>query len=207
MNKKTLYILEKNFLSKYIDGFYTEELKKISKKHNISKLGQYAKEVLIQENLEKGLWIIDDIVKLITKSSMVSVFEKVRFKEDVKALSDEEKSMLIYGIKEWIHGDEEEGFNTLVFLLEPYKLAKWTIITAFRVYYYLDYDVLIKPTTVKKVIQILELEDIEYTSKLNYYFYYRYREYINEMKELVDKRLSPNNPAFSGFLMMAIDEL
>lgn len=205
MNNKTLYMLEDKFVSVYVDGFQSEELKKIGKKHNIGKLVEYTREVCSFNNLERGLMVLPNVVKIVTKSSMVSVFEKMRFRDDFKGFQEEEKAMFLYGLTEWLHGDEKTGFETLVSLLKPYKLAKWTIITAFKTYFNPEFDVFIKPTTVKKIIRVLELDDMKYTPTPNYAFYKQYRTYLNEMKTLVDKRLSPNNPAFSGFLMMAME--
>lgn len=205
MNVEKLLTLENEFLSVHPEGFASPDMQKMGKKHNVNKLSQFVKETCSKESLSKGLIAIPDIVKIITKSSMVSVFEKMRFRDLIKELAEEEKQLLVRAIYENIHGDEEAGLNELVYLLKPYKLAKWTIISAFRAYYYLDSDVFMKPTTIKKIINFLELSGLNYMATPNYYFYFVYRNYINEMKELVSKSLSPNNPAFSGFLMISID--
>jgi hypothetical protein len=205
INIEKLKTLENEFLSIYPEGFASKDMIKLGKKHNVGKVSEYVIETCKNENLNLGLDIIPDLVKIVTKSSMVSVFEKMRFRDLIRELSEEEKLLLVNAIQENIYGDEEAGFNELVFLLKPYKLAKWTIISAFRAYYYLEFDVFMKPTTIKKIVSFLEIYDIKYTPTPNYYFYTKYRDYINEMKNAVSKSLSPNNPAFSGFLMMAID--
>lgn len=201
MNQQVLRRLELQFLSQYPEGFDSPEMKEISKKHNIYKLEQFAHEHLSKEQFVRGYGIIDNITKLVSKSSMVSVFEKMRFRDLVREMDDTEKMMIVDAVYQLLHEDEEGGFVQLCSILEPYKLAKWPIITVFRIYYYLQNDVLIKPTTVKNVIKTLELSDIVYQSKPSYDFYCKYRDYINEMKLLVEPSLSPNNPAFSGFLM------
>lgn len=205
MNLDKLKTLENEFLGIYPEGFASEDMIRAGKKHNVGKVSQYVKDTCSKENLSRGLEIVPEIVKIITKSSMVSVFEKMRFRDLVKAFSEEEKLLLINAISENIYGDEEAGFNELVYLLKPYKLAKWTIISCFRAYYNLDYDVFMKPTTVKKIVNFFELEGITYNATPNFYFYFVYRDYINKMKQEVDKNLRPSNPAFSGFLMMSID--
>jgi len=204
MNNNKLKALESSFLNQYPQGFDTEEMVKIGKKHNVKKLQEYVHTVLSKDNMKKGLKVFDEIMKIVTKSSMVSVFEKVKFRDLVREFDNNEKHHLLSAIYENIHGDEQLGFDMLVGALLPYKLAKWPLITVFRAYYNLDYDVFVKPTTVKKVIKFLEIDDIEYTSKPNFDFYSRYRKYINDMKQEVSKSLSPNNPAFSGFLMITI---
>ncbi|XMB66005.1 hypothetical protein RI065_06775 [Mycoplasmatota bacterium zrk1] len=205
MNLTRLKNLERDFLEVHPEGFDSEEMKKISKKHNLGKNIEFVHKVCSKEHLDQGINIIEDIIKIVTKSSMVSVFEKVKFRDLVREFNDFDQQLLVDSLYENIYGDEEKGFDMLVKLLSPYKLAKWPIITVFRAYYNSNYDVFMKPSTVKKVISYLELDDIKYNSKPDFQLYNRYREYINILKGQVDKRLSPDNPAFSGFLMLTIN--
>ena len=66
----------------------------------------------------------------------------------------------------------------------------------------------VKPTTTKNVIRQFEVADLVYKPQPTWQFYADYRDLIAEMKELVDPSLSPNNAAFTGFLMMttAVDQ-
>ena len=205
MNKQKLKELESIFQYLYPNMFENEDLKIISKKHNMQRHLKNAQIVLAKENF-KNKDSIDDIVKIVTRSSLVSVFEKMRFRDLIKEFDLSEKETLKIGVYELVHGDEEYGFNMLVSLLAPFKLAKWPIITIFNVYYKPTYDVFMKPTVVKKVIRALELDDLQYTPRPNFELYRKYRDYLNEMKTLVDPGLSPNNPAFSGFLMITIQD-
>ena len=204
MNINKLIRLESEFLHQYPNGFKSEEMVKVKKKHNLNKVTEYLKKVCSKENMKLGLSVYDDVIKVVSKSSMVSVFEKMKFRDLAKELDNLDKHFLKDSIYELIHGDEENGFNMMISLLAPYKLAKWPIITVWRAYWNIEYDVFVKPTTVKKIINYLELEDIKYTPKVNYDFYKKYRVYINELKKNVIPSLKPNNPAFSGFLMMTI---
>ncbi len=205
MKINKLKVLESKFFAIYPGGFEDEELKKMLKKHNFNKVSLFVKEVCREESLKRGIDAIDDVMRVVSKSSMVSVFEKMRFRDLIREFDLTEKTLVVAAINELVNGDEEEGFTELYNLLAPYKLAKWPILTVFRAYCYPDYDVLVKPTTVKKIIKYLELEDVEYSPKASYKFYHKYREYINLLKPHVDSRLSPSNPAFSGFMMMTID--
>ncbi len=135
---------------------------------------------------------------------MVSVFEKMRFRDLAHEFSSYEKMEFVDGVFELLYGNEKKGFYMLISLLKPYKLAKWPIISVFRAYKNPKRDVFMKPTTVKKILKHLDIDDIKYESLPNYAFYKKYRTYINKMKKEVDKSLSPNNPAFSGFLMVTI---
>ena len=118
-------------------------------------------------------------------------------------MNSDEQQVLVTGLGELLHGDEEKGFNLLVELLAQYKLAKWTLITVFRCYYYPQTDLLYKPTTVKNVIKTYEL-NLMYKPRPTYEFFTKYRQAINSMKQQVHPSLAPNNAAFSGFLMMTM---
>lgn len=205
MNIKRLKQSEARFFSTYKQGFNDEELKKVGKKHNIQKHVDNIHNLCSKESFKQGLNIYEELTKIVLKSSLVSVFEKVKFRDLVKEFDLTERKLFIEAIYELIHGDEQYGFEAMVNLLLPYKLAKWPIITIFRAYYFPHDDIFIKPTTVKNVIKTFELEDIKYTPKVNYDFYQKYRIYFNEMKKHVDPNLAPNNPAFSGFLMITMD--
>ncbi len=204
MNIDKLKKLESDFLLHYPQGFESEEMINTKKKHNLLKISNYLKKVCSKDNMKLGLSVYDDIMKVISRSSMVSIYEKMDFRDLVKELDDIEKHFLLDSIYELIHGDEELGFNMMISLLEPYKLAKWPILTVWRAYWNLDYDVVVKPTTVKKIIKHLELENVKYTPKANYEFYNSYRIHINKAKNHVIPSLRPNNLTFTGFLMMML---
>lgn len=205
MNKQKLKEIEHEFLLQYPDGFETPELKEMGKKHKLDKQITYIHKVCSREYLNQGLSIFYDVMKVVTNSSMVSVFEKVKFRDFTKEIDDHEKHELLGSIFELIHGNEEEGFGRLVSLLSFYKLAKWPLISVWLAYYDVNYQVFIKPTTVKKIIKHLEPKEITYSSKPTYEFYSKYREFINALKKQVDDRLKVNNPAFSAIFMMTIN--
>lgn len=206
MNVKTLRVAEEKFMMMYPGGFDNPEMVEIGKKHKVDKISAQVQEDFIVENFKDIEEMSEKIIKLVTRSSMVSLFEKPKFRDHVRSLSMEDKTLLVEAIKELMHGDEEKGFNQLTTMLKPYKLAKWTLVSVFLAYYRPTYDVFLKPTTVKGVINTFELEGLKYSPTPTYEFYVKYREAINEMKTKVDESLSPNNPAFSGFLMMVMEK-
>jgi len=148
--------------------------------------------------------IIDSMNKIISRSSMVSVFEKPKFRDFAKAMKDEEKAFLANGLKEFLHGNQELGFDQMKDLLTEYKLAKWTLLTICPVYYNPGFEVFIKPTTVKNIISYFEIQDLVYSPKPSYSFYEKYRKELNAMKSLADPKLRIDNAAYSGFLMMSM---
>lgn len=203
MNIEKLKKLESDFLGRHPEGFKSQEFKKTMKKHNVDKLTTYVNEVLTEEFLNKGYRVYKEVAKVVLSSSLVSVFEKMRFRDLSADLTNAEKSRFVKGVKELLYGHEKSGFYMVYTLLKEHRLAKWPILTIYRVYANPKKDVLVKPTVVKKVIAHLDL-DFKYDSDPSYTLYRKYRTAINKMKKEVDVSLRPNNLAFTGFLMMAI---
>lgn len=203
MNIEKLKKLESDFLGRHPDGFKSDEFKKRMKKHNVEKHTTYVNEVLTEDYLKKGQKVYKEVAKVVLSSSLVSVFEKMRFRDLSADLTSAEKGRFVRGVKELLYGHEKSGFYMVYNLLKEHRLAKWTIITVFRVYANPKKDVFVKPTVIKKVIAHLDL-DFKYDSDPSYALYRKYRTAINKMKKEVALSLRPNNLAFTGFLMMTI---
>ena len=205
MNTQKLKEAEKAFLEIYPLGFDSPEMVEIIKKHRMDKLVKFAHESFAPDALEHVQETADNMIKLVSRSSMVSVFEKPKFRDAVLAMAREEKEFLAESLAMLLHGDEAQGFHQMLDILTKYNLAKWTLITVFSCYYYPETDLLFKPTTVKNVVKHFELEDLLYKPRPSYDFFVEYRAAIADMKAQVNKSLSPSNAAFSGFLMMAME--
>jgi hypothetical protein len=134
---------------------------------------------------------------------MVSRFEKPRFRDYVSGLSREDRAYLAGGYCNLLHGDQETGFNQILDVLTEGQLAKWSLMTIVMHHYRPQVDVFVKPTTTKNVIRQFELDDLVYRPRPSWGFYAAYRDAISEMKRHVHPSLSPNNAAFTGFLMMS----
>lgn len=206
MNREKLKLAEKTFLTRCPEGFSSPEMIEIGKKHKMERMVRMAQEGLSEDKFENTDAVLETMRKIVTASSMVSVFEKPKFRDLVNGLSSEERDALADGLRMTLHGNQEEGFTQMIAVLQPYKMAKWTVLTACLVYYRPDTEVFIKPTTAKNVIAHFELEGIEYSPKASYEFYRLYRDRINEMKAVIDKRLQVNNAAFCGFLLMSLED-
>mgnify|MGYP000533665774 CR=1 FL=1 len=139
-------------------------------------------------------------------SSVVSMFEKPKFKNMINSLSQVEGELLGMALFEFLYGNQQKGFVAQLDILKQYKLAKWSIISVVPAYFFPQDEVFVKPTTAKGVIQYFELEDVHYKPTPSWNFYCQYKRYINEMKQQVNATLSPNNAAFCGFLMMSLPE-
>ena len=205
MNLHRLKQAEAAFLHRYPGGFDNPELIAIrNKKHKPDQMIALARECFSKGNFTFPGLIVKNMEKVISRASIVSVFEKMSFRDFANTLSPHEKQWLSSGLEELLHGTEQTGFEMILDLLKSQKLAKWTLMTVCQTYFHPQRDVFIKPTTVKGVIEYFELENLQYKPTPSWSFYEAYRSIFDEMKSKVDKSLSPTNPAFSGFLFMSV---
>lgn len=204
MNIQALKSLEARFMRVYPGGFNNPELEKMGKKHRMPQMIALAKERFDPRAFDRQSQILESMIQLVSRASMVSVFEKPKFRDYVRSLSDDHRQVLVTGLKELLHGSEETGFNMVRDVLEDGKLAKWTLVSVWQAYYMPTKGVFIKPTTVKNIIAALALDELQYRPRPDFEFYQTYRAAINKMKKEVDPSFSSSNAAFSGFLMMAM---
>lgn len=204
MHLKRLQFAEQDFLNEYPGGFDHPEFVAIRKKHNVNKLSEFCQDALKKTRFKQTDQILEDWMKIISRSSMISMFEKPRFKSFINTRNSDEKKALVDSLKMLIHGKKQQGFELQRELLKQDKLAKWSIISAAPAYYNMQEEIFMKPTTVKGIVNYYELEGITYKPTPSWDFYEKYKNYILEMKQHVSEDLSPNNPAFCGFLMMTL---
>lgn len=205
MREDLLIAAERDFMTRYPGGFENEEMKEIGKKHRLDKMEELVKEVFAKDRFLFPGQIVEDMIKVISKASMVSLFEKPKFRDYARSLSEEDKELMASGLYEMLHGDMETGFDRMLEVLVRGKLAKWSLMTIIPVYYRPTEEIFVKPTTTKNVIRVFELEDIIYKPRPSYAFYVKYKAYIHDMKSKVNPLVTQNNPAFTGFLMMATE--
>ena len=201
MNIQKLRRAEEEFFNRYPGGFDNPELIMIRRHHKLEKMFELAQNSFAKKNFDRPDLIVKYLVKIITQSSLISRFEKPRFRNFALALLPQEKQTLAKGLEELLHGKKEIGFEILVEILQPWKLAKWSLTTICLAYYYPQTEVFMKPTTTKNIIKYFDLNDLHYYPTPTWAFYEGYRATINEMKTKVDASLSPNSIAFTGFLM------
>ena len=204
MNLNKLKQAEKAFHEKYPEGFACPEMQAIGKRHKMEQMIAFAQSSFSIQAFKSPEQILDNLTKLVSRSSMISLFEKPKFKDFALSLSRPDQENLVNGLQEFLHGKEQKGFETMLKVLEFGKMAKWSILTAAPSYFEPNNHVFIKPTTAKGVITYFELPNITYHSKPSWDFYKNYRTEINAAKKQVSPDLSPSNAAFCGFLMMSL---
>ncbi len=205
MNIERLKQAEADFLRRYPGGFDNPEMQEVGRKHKMDKMMELARAAFAKEQFNRPELIVDQMAKIISRSSMISVFEKPKFRDFITALSAQDRRLLVHGLEALLHGDEQDGFERVLDVLKQGKLAKWSLMTICQTYYRPEVEVFVKPTTTKWAIEYFELSPLTYHSTPTWAFYSAYRAVINEMKTLVDASLSPANAAFTGFLMMSMD--
>ena len=206
MNLKRLKQAEAEFLARYPGGFNRPDMITIGKKHNVGKMTEQAKELLSKKSFQKTGPVLDSLIKIVSRSSMVSMFEKPKFRDYVNGLDRDEREALAMGFQLLLHGKQQRGFEIIIDILARGKLAKWSLVTICPTYIKPLDEVFVKPTTAKNVIKYLELENLDYKPRPSWTFYEEFRRQILAMKEKVDPSISPSNAAFTGFLMMSLGD-
>ena len=204
MNLERLYTAQTVFLDRYPGGFSHPDMVAVGKKHRVDQIAEQTQSLLAKPVFKSQAQALENIVKTVSRSSMVSMFEKPKFRDYVNGLSRDDRGSLAEGFRKLLHGNQEKGFNEVLDILSEGKLAKWSLMTICSLYMHPEVDVFVKPTTTKRVISYLELDDLIYKPRPSWDFYSRYRDTINNIKGMVDPSLGPNNAAFTGFLMVTL---
>ena len=129
MNLKKLQQAERAFFTRYPGGFEDEELKHIGKRHNVGKLTEFAHQHLTEKAFKQQATVLDSITKIASRSSMLSMFEKPRFRDYVNGLSRSDRTVLADGFNQLLHGNQQRGFETVGDILLDGQLAKWSLMT------------------------------------------------------------------------------
>ena len=206
MNLEKLKDVETEFLLQYPSGFQDAKFFPTMKKFDPSKLEIFTKENLKKSNFSNPNLVVDAFFKIIQKSTLVSLFDKLKFRDMKDSLTSYEKDILSIELFELIHGNQKNGFEGLVEFLAQYSLAKWTIISVVLYYNNRQKEYFVKQKNKKNVIKYFEIKDLVYKPTPSFEFYDSYKKVLNEMKKNVHKSLYPDNAAFTGFLRIVMED-
>ena len=204
MNLEKLKQAEEEFFNRYPGGFANPDMIAIRKKHKLEKMIELSQDGFAKRNFKLPDLILENMIKVITRSSLISLYEKPKFRDFARSLPSDRRKTLAVGLQELLHGNEQAGFETMLEVLKNGRLAKWSLMTLCPAYYRPQEEVFVKPTTAKGIIETFELKNLQYKPTPTWAFYDEYRAAINEMKSKVDASLSPYNVAFTGFLMRSM---
>jgi len=206
MDLEKLKTAEAEFFAMYPGGFGDAALLAIVKRHNTAGIGERVRGLFAEGAFGRPETVCENFAKIVSQSSLISLFEKPKVRDMVKQMSLEQKDMLSIALYELLHGNEAEGFEGLVEVLAFHKLAKWPIVTLIPYYYARDKAFFIKPTTTKNIINYFGIEGVVYKPRPTFAFYEQYTNILKTMQSEVDPSLAKDNAAFTGFLMMAMGE-
>jgi len=130
MNYEVLQEAEASFLQMYPKGFSDPALETIRKKHNVDRLIEFTQENLTQSACNKPHFIADTLLKIVSRSSMVSRFEKPPFRQFIDSLGTDDREALAFAVEQRLFGRKQKGFETIVGMLSHHKLAKWAVVSA-----------------------------------------------------------------------------
>jgi hypothetical protein len=202
VNLEKLRRAEADFLQRYPGGFSDPAMASIKKKHNVDKLVQYTQEHLKRASFSRPEFVSETLLTVVSRSSMVSRFEKPRFRDFIGALSSNEKQALADAFEMRLFGrNKRRGFEEFLGMLSHHKLARWALVSVVPFYFAPSREVFVKPTTAKGILAYLEVDGLEYKPTPSWEFYVGYQRLLADVKEQVAPALSPNNAALSGFLM------
>ena len=202
VNLQKLKEAEAVFLSRYPEGFLDPGLETIRKRHNVDKLAEFTRENLTEMTFSQPQKFADTLLTIVSRSSMVSRFEKPPFRNFLNSLDSNDKRHLAESFRKRLLGRKKrEGFQEIVDLFAFHKLARWSLVSAVPFYFAPKKEAFVKPTTAKRIVEFLGIEDLHYHPRPDWAFNDGYRKLILEIKTQVDSSLGPNNAAITGFLM------
>jgi hypothetical protein len=202
MNIRRLKEAEAAFLARCPKGFGDPGMEKIRKSHNVDRLADFTRANVTEAALSRPQGFADILLKIVSRSSMVSRFEKPPFREFLDALSSKDKRDLAEAFQKRLFGRKQrEGFEAIIDLLDRYKLARWSLVSAVPFYFAPSKEAFVKPSTARRIVTFLDMEALHYNPRPDWAFYVGYRKLVLDIKKNVDPSLTPNNAATTGFLM------
>ena len=117
MNIQKLKSAEAAFLERYPGGFEHPDMVEIGKKHKMDQMVAFTQESFARENFQMPDLIVDRMIKVVSRSSMVSVFEKPKFRDYANPLPPARKRELADGLWAVLYGDQQHGFERMLAVL------------------------------------------------------------------------------------------
>ena len=204
MNLERLRAAEASFLERYPQGFEDPAIRDIRRKHNVPRLIEFAREQLTRTGCHRPEHVAQTLLAIVSRSSMVSRFEKPRFKEFLGSLSSDDRKDLAYAVEQRLFGRRKLGFEMLAGMMAHHRIARWPVVSAVPFYFAPRREVFVKPTTTKRILAFLDVAHLHYQSTPSWEFYRGYRDLLTQVRKHVSPSLAPNNAALTGFLMMSM---
>ena len=104
MNITKLKAAERRFIERYPGGFSNPLMLELVKKHKVEKMKQMAQDSFAMRQFECAGEIVESMIKIASQSTLVSIFEKPKFRDSVRSMSDSEKQHLSHGLRNFCMG-------------------------------------------------------------------------------------------------------
>lgn len=200
-----LHDLQGDFFARYAEGFMDPEMIKMGKKHNVDKVVDFTHESFSETQFGKPESIIKSLTQVVSKSSMISMFDKPKLRDALLTLAPKERDALADAVFKLLYSDEQKGFEQILDQLVILKLGRWSLMSVLPFYFDPQNHWFIKPNTTKSILKYFEVDkQMIYKPRPSYAFYQEYSDFLTQLRDESDPRLSPNNAAYTGFLMMTI---
>ena len=125
VNVTRLKQAEDAFLTRFPGGFANPELMAIrNKRHNVKKMIAFAQEKFAKRHFQLPDEIVKHMIAVVSRSSVISMFEKPKFRDAVSDFAMEEKRFLADGLEELLHGNEQWGFEAILDLLKKQAVER-----------------------------------------------------------------------------------
>lgn len=205
MNLTKLKEAEASFLARFPGGLDDPGLEWVRKSHPVDRLAKFTRDNVTELTLNQPAKFADALLTIVSRSSMVSRFEKPPFRTFVESLDSKDKRRLADAFRKRLFGrSKREGFEEIVELFGRHKLARWSVVSALPFYFAPTKEAFVKPSTAKRLVAYLDVDDLHYHARPDWPFYDGYRKLIREIKKQVSPSLTPNNAAVTGFLMASM---
>lgn len=185
MNREKLREAEASFLQIYPRGFADPAIQPLRRKHNVDRLVAFTQENLTRASCNRPEFVAEMLLRIISRSSMVSRFEKPRFREFIGSLGSEDKRALAYAVEQRLFGRKQKGFEAVLDMLLHHGIARWAVISAVPFYFAPRREVFVKPTTAKGILAFLEVDSPRYHATPSWAFYRGFRDLLTEVRKLV----------------------
>ncbi|XPV53703.1 MAG: hypothetical protein ACNI3H_01090 [Halarcobacter ebronensis] len=107
MNIEKLKDLEAEFFEEYPKAFEDERLLKLMKKFNPSKLEELSKQYFHKDNFSQPEIVCENFIKIVSKSVVVSFYDKMKLKDAIKDMGMYQKDMFSIALYDLLHGNKK----------------------------------------------------------------------------------------------------
>jgi len=111
MNIEVLKAAEKRFLKQHPGGFGHPDMLETNKRFKMEQHIAEAKMAFTKKSFDESKSVLADVAKLVSRSAMVSMFEKPKYKAMLDDMSADKKDAFAKSLYELLHGKEKAGFD------------------------------------------------------------------------------------------------